>query len=249
MITETNGTGSDSATSAGTSAVTPADSTPTITSASITGTAVVGDTLSAVANGVTGYPTPSPTYQWYDGSTAITGATASTYTVQSSDLGHSINVVITETNGTGSDSATSAGTSEVTPADSTPTITSASITGTAVVGDTLSAVANGVTGYPTPSPTYQWYDGSTAITGATASTYTVQSSDLGYSINVVITETNGTGSDSATSAGTSEVTPADSTPTITSSLDHRHRCGWRHPQRRCQRRDRLSNALADVPVV
>lgn len=199
------------------------DGPPSITSASITGTAEVGDTLTAASSGVTGYPAPAETYQWFDGSTAIVGATSETYTVQSSDLGDSINVVITETNDDGSPaSATSAGTADVT--GSPATIASASITGTAEVGDTLTAVSSGVTGYPAPTETYQWYDGLTAITGATSSTYAVQSSDLGDSINVVITETNGIGSPaSATSTGTADVTTApsggsgDSTPPSTTT--------------------------------
>ena len=209
-ITESNGVGS--AASATSSSLTVGESA-TIAAASITGTAVVGDTLTAVASGVTGTPAPTATYQWYDGSTPIGGATSSTYVVQSSDLGDSIVVTITETNGGASPSATSIGTANVTAA---PSIASATITGTAAVGDTLTAVASGVDGVPSPAATYQWFEGSTPIGGATSSTYVVQSSDLGDSIVVTITETNGVGTAaSATSTGSANVTAE---PSITSAL-------------------------------
>ena len=76
-------------------------------------------------------------------------------------------MTIAESNGVGS--AASATSSSLTVGESA-TIAAASITGTAVVGDTLTAVASGVTGTPAPTATYQWYDGSTPIGGATSST-------------------------------------------------------------------------------
>jgi outer membrane protein OmpA-like peptidoglycan-associated protein len=204
-ITETNGVGAPtSATSAGTADV---PTQPSISTASISGTAEVGHTLTAVAVGVSGTPSPTPSYQWYQGSTEISGANSSTYTVQNADVGESISVTITETNGVGTAaSATSTGTADVT---AQPSIASASITGTPEVGDTLTAVASGVGGTPTPTPSYQWYDGSTEISGATSPTYTVQLTDLGSSISVTITETNGVGTAaSATSSSLSTETPA-----------------------------------------
>jgi hypothetical protein len=206
VITETNGVGSPaSATSASTIT---ADAAPTITAATITGTPMVGDTLTATSSGVTGYPTPTETYQWYYNLTPIQEATSSTYTIPSAYIGDSISVVITEFNGVpNTPQAWSAGTSDVTNMPGAPTIEAATITGTSEVGQTLTATATGVTGTPTPTETYQWFDDSSAITGAASSTYTVQGSDLGESISVAITETNGVGSPAtATSDGTSGVT-------------------------------------------
>lgn len=85
------------------------------------------------------------------------------------------------------------------------------ITGTATSGDTLTASTGTWTESPT-SYTYQWRDcnGSGAlcrnITGATASTYFVQVSDVSKTIRVIVTATNGNGSASATSNQTSAVT-------------------------------------------
>jgi outer membrane protein OmpA-like peptidoglycan-associated protein len=86
-------------------------------------------------------------------------------------------------------------------------ISSVTVAGSPIVGSVLTATANDVVGSPTPTATYQWYDGSTAITGAVSATYTVASSDLGDSLSVTVTETNGIGSSaSASSTGTTTVT-------------------------------------------
>jgi outer membrane protein OmpA-like peptidoglycan-associated protein len=98
-----------------------------------------------------------------------------------------------------------------------PTITSATISGAALVGQTLSASANDVTGYPAPTASYQWYDGSTVISGATSPTYRVASADLGDSIDVMITESNEIGANAATSTGTAPVRLSTSTTTTTTT--------------------------------
>jgi beta-glucanase (GH16 family) len=66
------------------------------------------------------------------------------------------------------------------------------------------------------SYSYQWKRGGVAISGATASSYTLQSPDVGAVITVTVTATNGAGSASATSAGTSAV--AASGATVNSNL-------------------------------
>ncbi len=100
-----------------------------------------------------------------------------------------------------------------------PTITSATITGTPTVGQTLTAHSGGVGGAPTPTESYQWYDNGQAIPNATGSTYLVQSSDYNQPITVTITETNTLGHASATSTPTkvTGVSPAVTTPQITVS--------------------------------
>jgi len=87
-----------------------------------------------------------------------------------------------------------------------PTIGSATISGTAKVGQVLTATANTVTGSPTPTPSYQWKAAGTNV-GTNSSAYTIQSGDLGKAITVVITEDNGVSpSASATSSATANVT-------------------------------------------
>jgi lysophospholipase L1-like esterase len=79
------------------------------------------------------------------------------------------------------------------------------ITGTATVGNVLTASLGNWVGAPT-SFTYQWKRGGTNISSATASTYTLVSADLGNTITVIVTGTGEAGSASATSAATATVT-------------------------------------------
>ena len=65
--------------------------------ANITGTAQVGQVLTA-AGTWTGTPTPTLTYQWYVGGVIKVGSTASTYTVVAADVGKTAVVVVTGTN-------------------------------------------------------------------------------------------------------------------------------------------------------
>jgi len=95
-----------------------------------------------------------------------------------------------------------------------PTNTSApTISGTAQQGQTLTASPGSWSGSPT-SYAYQWQDcqssSCTNISGATGSTYTLQSADVGKTIDVVVTASNSAGSGSATSAQTAAVTAASS---------------------------------------
>ncbi|MEE1807703.1 hypothetical protein [Streptomyces sp. BE133] len=151
----------------------------------ITGTAKVGDRLTAS----TGTWTPAPasyTYQWNADGKAVTGATASTYTVPAALLGKKVTVTVTaQRTGTPDVQATSA---TVTPSRGTAprATTTPKITGTAKVGAKLTAAA----GSWTPSATsyaYQWKADGKAIKGATASTYTAPASLLGKKVTVTVT--------------------------------------------------------------
>ena len=73
------------------------------------------------------------------------------------------------------------------------------------VSDRLTATLGVVRGSPTPTRLIQWFRGSTVISGANASTYTITSDDLGQPISVRQTESNYFGSAVATSAATEDV--------------------------------------------
>ena len=88
------------------------------------------------------------------------------------------------------------------------------ITGTATESQTLS-VSDG-TWSGSPTYTYQWRRGGTAISGANGATYTLVTADVGATITCTITATNGAGSASATSAGVGPVAAAGG---YTPSLD------------------------------
>jgi hypothetical protein len=203
----------------------------------ISGTIIEGQTLSASAGGWSGSPV-SYVYQWQGcnssggGCSNIEGATASTYTLTSSDVDHTLRVVVTATNEGGSSAASSAATAMVSaPAPvsepepepvSPPTNTvMPAVEGATTRGDTLTATSGTWTGNPT-SYAYQWRHcnssgkSCTNISGAAASTYTLAQGDVGDTMRVMVTATNEGGSSSMRSPTTAKVTaPAPAAPTNT----------------------------------
>ncbi len=178
--------------------VVPVDTAPP----AISGTPQAGDTLTASTGTWTNSPS-SYSYQWNANGTVISGATSSTYTLVSSEVGDTITVTVTATNSGGSTTATSASVGPV--ASGAPANTAApSISGTAQVGDTLTASTGTWTNSPT-SYSYQWNANGTAISGATSSTYTLVSTEVGDTITVTVTATNSGGSTTATSASVGPV--------------------------------------------
>ena len=208
---DSDGSGT-SATSAATAAV--IDVAPTL-SATISGTAREGQTLTAAA--VANDADATVTYQWQSlsGSTwsNISGATSSTYTAVEADEGHQLRVIATSSDNDGSGTtATSAATSTV--IDITPTL-SVTVSGIAQEGQTLTASASANDADATV--TYQWQSlsGSTwsNISGATTSTHTATETDEGHQLRVIATSSDSDGSGtSATSAATSAV--IDIAPTL-----------------------------------
>jgi len=88
-----------------------------------------------------------------------------------------------------------------------PAFTAApAITGTATVGQDLTATPGTVTGSPTPAVSYQWYRDGIAVSGATETTYTLTSDDEGATMTVEETAVNGLGSARSVSAATAAVT-------------------------------------------
>lgn len=81
------------------------------------------------------------------------------------------------------------------------------ITGTAEVGETLTAVPGTFTGDAPITKTYQWFAGGVSIAGATAITFNLTADQLGKTMTVRETGTNTSGSASAYSAPTAAVAP------------------------------------------
>lgn len=164
----------------------------------ISGGTSLGSVLSSTTGTWTGDPTITYAYQWKRNGNNIGGATNSTYTITIFDTGANITCTITATNGVGSTQATS-NTINV-QAFSAPVNTVApAISGTAQEGQTLSCSTGTWTGNPTPTYTYQWYRGASAIGSATNSTYTLVTADVGQNIKCTVTGTNGIGSSNADS--------------------------------------------------
>ena len=93
----------------------------------ISGTQVVGSTLTSTTGTWTGFPTY--TYQWYRGASLISGATSSTYTLVQADAGNTSNITcqVTATNVVGSTIATSNTLAQILDLDANAFLTAASI--------------------------------------------------------------------------------------------------------------------------
>ncbi len=192
-------------------------STPTIS-----GTAQTGQTLTASTGTWTGTAPISFAYQWRRcagaACTAVAGALASTYVAAVADVGDTLVVRVTASNTAGNAGADSTQTATVAAAPPTNTAAPA-ISGTAQAGQTLTASTGTWTGTAPIGFTYQWRNcaGSTcgAISGATTSTYSPTASDVGDTIVVRVTGTNGGGSAFADSNPTAIVTSAGTLPVNT----------------------------------
>ena len=224
-------------TSAATAVVAAAPNTPATGAPTITGTAQVGQTLTAGTTAIMdadGLTTPSYTYQWIrvatdNSETNISGATASTHTLVAADQGTTVKVKVSFTDDANNpETLTSAATAAVSAAPNTPATGAPTITGTAQVGQTLTADTTAIMdadGLTNVSYTYQWIrvDGGTEtnISGATASTYTLVAADQGTTIKVTVSFTDdASNAETLTSAATAAVsaapnTPATGAPTIT----------------------------------
>ena len=109
----------------------------------ITGTAEVGETLTAVTTGIAdadGLTSPTYTYQWIrvDGTEAdIAAENSSTYTLVDADLGTTLKVRVSFTDDAGnSETLTSAATATVGAAATAPTVSTVAVTSMPASGDT-----------------------------------------------------------------------------------------------------------------
>ena len=226
----------ESLTSDATAAMAGRPNSPATGAPVITGTAQVGETLTADTSGIAdtdGLANVSYSYQWIanDGTsdTDIAGATDSTYALLAADEGKTIKVRVSFTDDAANEeSLTSDATATVAaPPNSAATGTPA-ITGTAQVGETLTADKSGIAdadGLSGATFSYQWVanDGTSAtdITGTTDSTFTLRDSDEGKTITVRVSFTDDAGNDETlTSDATAVVaarpnSAATGTPAIT----------------------------------
>jgi hypothetical protein len=186
----------------------------------ISGTPLIGQTLSASTGTWVGYPASTYTYQWNRSGTPVGGATASTYLLTAADDTASMTVTVTATNASGSASATSAATATVTGVATAPSnVVAPIIAGTAQATFTLSVSSPGTwNGYPAPTYAYQWKSAGVNVGGATSSSYVLQNSDVGNNVTCAVTASNASGSASATSNALGPVAAAPSYETEAAAL-------------------------------
>jgi len=180
---------------------------------SITGTAAVGETLTADLGTWTGTAPITYTYQWYqDDGTAISGATSSTYTIDAAYEGDTIYVEVVGDNELNlPNTARSLNTATITEALSVPVNTVLpAISGLEQVGQEGTCSTGTWTGLPTPTYSYQWENEGVEISGATSATYTYQATDEGDTLTCVVTATNSEGSATAESAAAGPIAAASS---------------------------------------
>ena len=177
-------------------------------SVSISGAAQKGEVLTAVTSSIADTDgLGSFSYQWLRDGSSISGATGSTYALTSDDVGTAVSVRVSYTDGQGTaESLTSSATTAVQNVNDSPT-GSASITGTATQGQTLTAVTSSIADSDgLGSFSYQWLRDGSTISGATSSTYALTSDDVGAAVSVRISYTDSQGTaETVTSASTSSV--------------------------------------------
>ena len=221
-----DGGNDESLTSAATAAVDAAPNSPATGAPGITGAAQVGETLTADTSGIAdanGLTNATFSYQWIrnDGTsdTDITGATNSTYTLVNADEGRTIKVRVSFTDDAGNDETlTSAAAAAVDAASNSPATGAPSITGTAQVGETLTADTSGIAdadGLTNASYSYQWVAGGSDIAGATGSSHTLTSSEQEQAIQVRVSFTDDrSNAESLTSEATDAVAAAPAPFTV-----------------------------------
>ena len=227
----------ESLTSVATDAVAtePAPNNPATGAPTITGTAQVGETLTADTSGIAdedGLTNVTYSFQWLADDTEIAGATSLTYTLVDADEVKAVKVEVTFIDDAGNEeSLTSAATAAVAaaPAANSPATGDPTITGTVQVGETLTANTSGVAdadGLSNVQYEYRWLADAAEIAGATSSTYTLADTDQGKAIAVEVSFVDDEGNDeSMTSAATAAVaaaptpsSPATGDPTITGTV-------------------------------
>ena len=190
----------------------------------INGTTQIGKVLRADTTGIedeNGLDRVQFRFQWVsvvgNADTDITGATDSTYTLFAADGGKTIKVRVAFTDRGGyAESLTSGETAKVATAPNSPATGAPAVTGTAQVGETLTADISGIDdadGLNNATFSYQWVsnDGisDTDITGAISSTYTLVAADEVNTIKVRVTFTDDAGNEEAvTSMATAAVESA-----------------------------------------
>ncbi|HEX5450720.1 MAG TPA: hypothetical protein VFW85_11770 [Gaiellaceae bacterium] len=208
-VTASNAAGSAQATSASTAVI--AASVPANTVApKVSGNAVVGQNLSVTTGTWIGTTPLTYTYQWQrcdsngNSCTNITNATRTNYQIVTDDTGSKLRATVTATNSAGNSSATS---NIVGPVPSSAPVNTATpvLSGTLTTGQNISVTSGTWTGLAPISYGYAWQRCNatasvcSAITGASHSSYLLQSVDVAAYMRVIVTATNKGGTATMTS--------------------------------------------------
>jgi hypothetical protein len=189
----------------------------------ILGLTVTGQSVSATSGTWTGTEPIGYAYQWElcnakgEACKELAGATKSSYTIPSGEVGETLRVVVTASNVAGSVPKTSEASTAI--LGLVPVNTEApSISGTTTAGQILTAASGKWTGTEPILYGYEWERCNSSggeckeIAGQTLALYTATGEDVNHTLRVVVTASNVAGSEKATSApsaGVAGVPPAN----------------------------------------
>jgi hypothetical protein len=214
QVTGTNADGTSQALSGPTAVIAGPGNAPANTKQpDPSGTVQEGHTITVNHGSWSGTAPITFTYQWQSCTatnsvcTNLTGMTSSSMMLGAAQVGMLMRATIVAANAAGKTSAFSNVTAVVLAKASAPVnVTVPAISGTARVGQRISASTGTWTSASASTYTYQWSrcnsngTSCSSVSGATGQTYGVGAADLGLSIRVVVTAKNVTGSTGATSA-------------------------------------------------
>ena len=216
---------------------TPPENNPATGVPTTSGTPQVRETLTVDTSGIAdtdGLTNATFSYQWLADDVDISGATGDRYTLTDSDEGKAIKVRVSFTDDAGNDeSLTSEATATVSaaPAANNPATGAPTISGTARVGQTLTADTSAIAdadGLGNVAYSYQWVrnDGGadSDIQGATASTYTLGTADESKAIKVRVSFSDDAGNDETLTSEATEVVvnPPPLTVSVTTAAPATH---------------------------
>lgn len=203
-VTATNSAGSASQVSNTTAAViaVPANTV----APAITGNAYVGSTLTCSTGTWSGGGSQTFAYQWKVGGVNA-GTNQNTYVPVTGDIGATVTCTVTASNAAGTGTGAVSNTTAAVIGVPVNTVIPA-ISGTAEVGQTLTASTGTWTGGGSITYAYQWKSAGSNV-GSNQNTYVVQSSDVGNTITVTVTATNaaGTGTPAVSNATSAVPSP------------------------------------------
>jgi hypothetical protein len=184
-----------------------ANSAPTISTQPTSKTVPVGGTAQFIA-AVSGSPTP--TLQWFKGSTAISGATTTILTISGATAADVATYTLVASSSIGS-ATSNAVTLTVTGVGTAPTITTQPSASAVSVGSAASftVVASG-----TSPLTYDWKKDGTSISGATNATYSIASAATRDAGSYTVVVSNSAGSVTSTAASLTVTATSTTAPRL-----------------------------------
>ena len=170
-------------------------------SVSIAGTPTEDETLTASNTLADDDGMGTVSYQWQRDGSDISGATAATYVLGDDDVGATITVIASYTDGEGTnESVSSGGVGPIANVNDAPT-GGVSISGTPTEDETLTASNTLADADGLGTISYQWQRDGSDISGATAATYVLGDDDVGATITVVASYTDGEGTSESVASG------------------------------------------------